>query len=169
MIGIPRSEWLNQAQWAITSPLLFASLAGIEGMLLLVIGSCALSVIWYLKQLRTARTYRVQVRLGFMLMVGLGVLPGLGWVIWIPAVGTAVQVLFGYCPMARILDLMPWNRSEALSWRGVARIVARRPGPEGVLSSIWTGPSESRLASATAASLLPACCGALREAGRQHD
>jgi hypothetical protein len=48
-------------------------------------------------------------------------------------------------------------------------VIARRPGPKGLSSFLWTRPSESRLASATAAGLLPVRCRALHEAVRQRD
>ncbi len=87
---------------------------------------------FYTTKLRSVRPYRVQVRLGFMAVVGLALLPGLDSVLWIPVVGTTAQVLFGYCPMARFLDAMPWNRDSRLTWRALGEIITRRPGDEGL-------------------------------------
>ncbi len=42
-------------------------------------------------------------------------LPALAWVHWVQLVGTSAMVLVGYCPLVRMLTLLPWNRSEAIS------------------------------------------------------
>lgn len=136
MIAVPRHEWGNQAQWAVTAPLLAASLAGVSGALGAALGLCAVSTLYYGMTLQSLRPYRVQVRLGFMTVAGLALLPELHRVLWIPLVGTTAQVLVGYCPMARLLDLMPWNREGQLTWRAVIDVVTRPPGPEGLLTTM---------------------------------
>jgi len=133
MIGVPRSEWGSQAQWAVTAPLLAANLYGVGWALPLALGLCAVSISHYLAKLGSARPYRVQVRLGFLAVAGLALAPGLARILWVPLLGTTAQLLFGYCPMARLLDLMPWNRRDALSWRLVLGVLTRRPGREGLL------------------------------------
>ncbi len=34
---------------------------------------------------------------------------------WLPVLGTGVMLVFGYCLMARMLSLLPWNRTEPLT------------------------------------------------------
>ena len=137
MSGIPRAEWGNQAQWAITAPLLAAHLAGARGALAAVLGLCALSIGYYAVKLGSLSPFRVQVRIGFTLLVALGALPGVGaWLLWLPLCGTTAQVLFGYCPMARTLQLMPWNRASRAGWRDVLDVALRPPGSEGLLSGL---------------------------------
>lgn len=46
---------------------------------------------------------------------------------WIPTVGTWAQVLFGYCAMARMVSLLPWNRKEALSFDYIKRTFVSAP------------------------------------------
>lgn len=136
MIGInavPRSEWVNQAQWALTAPLLALQLAGHTWALPVVLGLCGVSLLHYGTQLRSVRPYRVQIRIAFMVFCSLAYLPGLAPILWIPVFGTTAQVLFGYCPMARLLDLTSWNRSRSLSWAEVKRVVMRAPGQEGLV------------------------------------
>lgn len=135
MIGVPRSEWANQAQWAVTAPLLVAGLSGVAWAPAAAVGLGVISVALYAAKLRSWRPYRLQVRLGFIAVVGLACAPGAAWLLWLPAVGTSTQVLFGYCPMARLLDLMPWNRSDTVTWSGVLAVVTRGPGDEGLLLS----------------------------------
>jgi len=134
MMSVPRSEWGNQAQWAVTAPLLGASLCGISWALGAALGLCAISAVYYAAKLRGLRAYRVQVRLGFLGIGALALVPGLGGILWIPLVGTSAQVLFGYCPMARLLQLMPWNRADGLTLRAVVDAVMRPPGEEGLLA-----------------------------------
>jgi len=133
MIGVPRSEWGNQAQWAVTAPLLLAGLGGVAWATPAALGLCAISTLYYLARLRDLRAYRVQVRLGFMAVLGLAFAPGFAGILWIPLVGTTLQVLVGYCPMARLLDLMPWNRPNDLDWKTIVEVITRRPGDEGIL------------------------------------
>jgi hypothetical protein len=52
----------------------------------------------------------------------------------LPLCGTTAQLLFGYCPMARMLQLMPWNRPTLPTWRDVVEVTLRPPGDEGLLS-----------------------------------
>jgi hypothetical protein len=135
MKAIPRAEWGNQAQWAVTAPLLAAHLAGVRGALLAVLVLCAITIAYYTLRLGGLRPARVQIRLGFFAVVALGALPGIGWwILWLPLCGTTAQVLFGYCPMARMLQLMPWNRTSRPGWRDVLEVALRPPGDEGLLS-----------------------------------
>jgi hypothetical protein len=133
--AVPRSERISQAQWAVTMPLLLLQLAGFHWALPLVVGSCAASAALYALRLGSVRAYRVQVRLGFAAFCSLGWLPGLEPILLVPVVGTSAQVLFGYCPMARMLDVAPWNRDERFSWELVRRIAMRAPGCEGLFLS----------------------------------
>jgi hypothetical protein len=134
--SIPRSEWGNQAQWAVTAPLLAAHLAGVRGAWAAVLVLCAASIVYYALRLGGVRPMRVQVRLGFFALVSLGALPVAGWrILWLPLCGTTAQLFFGYCPMARMLHLMPWNRGGLPRWRDVVEVALRPPGDEGLLSS----------------------------------
>ena len=63
--------------------------------------------------------FPVQIRLGYLSFLLLSMPEGMNWLLWIPAVGTLARVLFGYCIMARMLMLLPFNRSHVLSWRFV--------------------------------------------------
>jgi hypothetical protein len=135
MTGVPRHEWGNQAQWALTAPLLASAIAGVDWAYAVVLGLAAASAVYYAARLRSIRAYRVQVRLGFLVVAGLAAVPGLRGVLWVPLLGTTAQVLVGYCPMARLLDLMPWNRAVPLTWTMIASVVTRRPSGEGLLSA----------------------------------
>lgn len=66
-------------------------------------------------------TFPVQVREFYLLIFVVGLLPGLGFLHWIQVAGTSAYLLFGYCPLARMVVLLPWNRVVPLSW-GVVRV-----------------------------------------------
>ena len=51
----------------------------------------------------------------------------LQWIFWIPTIGTWVQIIFGYCTMARLVSTLPWNRSEGFSLAFLSRTFLSRP------------------------------------------
>jgi hypothetical protein len=55
--------------------------------------------------------------------------PSLGWLYWVPTLGTFALVLFGYCLMARILSLLPGNRAELMSLDLIRRTFLTLPVP----------------------------------------
>ncbi len=60
--------------------------------------------------------FPVQVRLAYLLWVAVGTyLPYMVILMYITTVGLVGNLFFGYCPLARVLSLMPWNRREPLS------------------------------------------------------
>lgn len=63
--------------------------------------------------------FSVQIRMGYLSVLLMALPQGFEWVLWVPAVGTLARVLFGYCIMARMLMLLPFNRKQPLSWQFV--------------------------------------------------
>lgn len=45
----------------------------------------------------------------------------------ITTAGLGAMLAFGYCPLARMLYLLPWNRTHALSWRIALRVFLQPP------------------------------------------
>jgi hypothetical protein len=64
---------------------------------------------------RRLAAFPVQVRLGYLLLLALGTVPYLGFIHWIQLAGTTAVVTVNYCPLARFLSLMPWNRKRPLT------------------------------------------------------
>jgi hypothetical protein len=58
-----------------------------------------------------------QVRIGYLLWLVAGLLPGLFWMHWIQLAGTTAMISVGYCPLARMLSLLPWNRVHPFTLR----------------------------------------------------
>jgi len=81
----------------------------------------AVQAVHYALAQGSVTTLRVQVRIGYLTLLVLGTWPPLFWVHWIQLAGTTAFLLFGYCPLARILSLAPWNRvwplASSLVWR----------------------------------------------------
>ena len=76
--------------------------------LLLSIAQCVL----FLVQERSLKAFPVQLRLAYTLLLIICFVPAIRWLYWLPALGTLALVIFGYCLMARILSLLPWNRAR---------------------------------------------------------
>jgi hypothetical protein len=85
-----------------------------SGFYAAIIISVIQTVIYTLKE-ESALTSPVQVRFAYTRLLILCQVLFLGWLYWVPTVGTFALVLFGYCLMARILSLLPGNRTEPMS------------------------------------------------------
>ena len=79
----------------------------------LLIGSVQL--IHYIISERSFTAFPVQVRLGYLSVLLLTIPDGFQVLLWIPAIGTLLRVLTGYCIMARNLMLLPFNRQTKLT------------------------------------------------------
>jgi hypothetical protein len=103
--------------WLAIVACLTAGVSGWPTGFLFAIGLAALQLVHFIVRERSIAAFPIQVRLGFLLALLLFIsLPEtLHWLFWLPTIGTWTTVLFGYCPMARIVSLLPWNRREAFS------------------------------------------------------
>lgn len=78
-----------------------------------------------------ARPFPVQVRIAYFIWVAAGTyVPYLGILMYITLVGLATNIFLGYCPLARMMYLMPWNNTESFS-SGLARRVFFSPPTPG--------------------------------------
>jgi hypothetical protein len=134
--------------WLVTALCLTAGLIGYSsGFYAAVIISVIQTVIYDIKE-KSVLTFPVQVRFAYTGLLILCQVPSLGWLYWVPTMGTFGLVLFGYCLMARILAGKPhganepgsdptdvsdaagggqrpsWTAGSRLSWR---RVRPRRP------------------------------------------
>ena len=71
--------------------------------------------------------FPMQVRIGFLGLLVLGQLPYLGWINWVQLAGITALITVGYCPLARILSLMPWNRTRPMSRKLFAAAIFSPP------------------------------------------
>lgn len=84
-------------------------------------------LVLYLEQFRCI-AFPVQVRGAYLIWVAIGTyVPHLGCLMWITTLGLAANLFWSYCPLARMLLLLPFNRHEPLSWDLVRRIFLSPP------------------------------------------
>lgn len=72
--------------------------------------------------------FPVQVRIAYVAWVAIGTyVPYMTWLMWITTIGLATNLFVGYCPLARMLSLLPFNRSEPFSFDLVKRVFLSPP------------------------------------------
>jgi hypothetical protein len=101
--------------WLLSAGFLTAQVAGWPMGLPLAIGLTAFQFMHFALRTRSVRSFAAQVRLAYLLLLLIAAPERFRLMCWIPTMGTWVQVLFGYCGLARTVSLMPWNREVPLS------------------------------------------------------
>jgi hypothetical protein len=122
--------------WLATAGLLTAGAFGWSIGVLLAIGLVVVQALHFTVRDRSAASFPVQVRLAYLLVLLSLLPPPLRRFYWLPVFGTWALVLFGYCTMARMLSLMPWNRTQPFSLGLLKRAFLSAP----VRGSILQGP-----------------------------
>ena len=86
--------------WLVTDCLLIGSLAGWFWGIYPVIALTVIQTVHYFIRDRYITAFPVQVRLGYLLLLVLGMYPPLGFIHWVQFAGTTAVVTVGYCPLA---------------------------------------------------------------------
>ena len=74
------------------------------------------------------RPFPVQVRIGYFAWVAVGTyVPYMTVLMYITLVGLATNLFIGYCPLARMMYLLPWNRDEQFSLNLLRRVFFSAP------------------------------------------
>ena len=72
--------------------------------------------------------FPVQVRVAYVIWVAIGTwVPYMTFLMYITTLGLVGNLFFMYCPLARLLNLMPWNREETFSFGLVKRVFLSPP------------------------------------------
>jgi hypothetical protein len=67
--------------------------------------------------------FPVQVRLAYVAWVAVGTyVPYMGFLMLITTIGLASNLFLSYCPLVRLLYLLPWDQSEPFSLKLVQRV-----------------------------------------------
>ena len=135
---LPRRD-IKWRYWAATTPLLAIGLGGIEIALYLAVALTAVQVLHFALRERSPRAFPVQVRVGYLVCLAGGLWSPLHWIYWLALAGTAANVLFGYCTLARCLSLLPWNRRQPLSLSLVRRTFLTPPVEGGIRQALEAG------------------------------
>lgn len=101
--------------WFAIATLLAFGFAGYASGYVAAMMLSVVQAVWFIRKHRSLKPYPVQIRVAYAACLLVYGIPALNWMIWIPMLGTFALVLFGYCLMARLLSLLPWNRVETPS------------------------------------------------------
>jgi hypothetical protein len=122
---------LIYGSWVVTWAMLFAGLFD-HRFYELAIGFTVAHAIGFLALLRfRPLVFPAQLRLVYIAWLVLGTyVPGLESMMWITTAGLGANLIWGYCPLARMMYLLPWNRDQPLTLRVfvLAFILPPRPG-----------------------------------------
>jgi hypothetical protein len=113
--------------WLVTACLLSAGVAGFHAGFLLAIVLTAVQLVHFVMRERSITAFPVQVRFWYLLLLLVALPQSMQIIYWIPTIGTWAQEIFGYCTMARMVSLLPWNRSEPFSPGLLKRTFFSRP------------------------------------------
>ena len=101
--------------WAITTGLLVGFLAGFDQCLQAAIALNIVQVLHFIIREQSMIAFPVQVRIAYLGLLFAAQAPYMGWVFWWLLIGTSAMISFGYCFLARLLSLLPWNRQDSYS------------------------------------------------------
>jgi hypothetical protein len=113
--------------WLVTAALLAFGLAGRpSAFAAAIVLSIAQSLVFVLRG-RSLMSFPVQIRVAYTMLLLVCYIPGMRWLYVLPTAGTFALVLVGYCLMARVLSLLPWNRSAPFTLDLVRRTFLSPP------------------------------------------
>jgi len=114
--------------WFITWAGLVAGLFDVKFFVYVVAFSAFHAVLFYLLFAMQVKPFPVQVRIAYFIWVAIGTyVPYMLFLMYITLVGLATNLFLGYCPLARMMYLMPWNNDEKFSLDFVARVFFSPP------------------------------------------
>lgn len=140
------NQTLSRCYWACAALGIALGLAGETAGLYFAIAICVLQTAHYLLRTRSAKAFPVQVRIAYLGLLIAGSWAPLTVLHWIQLVGTTAFLLVGYCFLARVLSLMPWNRSQALSLGLIRRTIFSAPVKGSILVEMRHAPGATAAA-----------------------
>jgi hypothetical protein len=131
-----RSEDTAWKFWFYTTILLFTGIYFIPLLLWWAVLLSGFQVVFYWQERHSPEDLAVQVRICYLALMVAGFVPGYGWIHTVQLVGTTVMVTFGYCIIARVLALMPWNRQAPLDVATLNRILLSPPSQGNIMETL---------------------------------
>lgn len=113
--------------WLVTVSLLTAGLAGFQSGFWLATGLTLVQLIHFTVVDRSIHSFPVQVRFWYLVYLLICIPEPLQVLYWLPTIGTWAQIFTGYCMMARLVSLLPWNRNEPISTSLLKKTFLSRP------------------------------------------
>src|SRR5512134_657507 len=122
--------------WLATVTALALGLAGWNPGYGMAMGVTLIHGIHYLRLGHRPASLPMQVRIGYLGLLALGLWQPLAFLHWMQLAGTSALLVFDYCLLARTLSLMPWNRRVPLSSRLIRRTFLTPPVRGSVLTLV---------------------------------
>jgi hypothetical protein len=144
-------EAIKRSYWMVTAVLLSAGIAGWAPGLSMAIGVTAVQTAHFAWRTRSLRSMPVQVRAGYLAVLLLGLWSPLSLLHVLQLGGVSVLLATGYCPMARLLALAPWNRTVPLTAALARWILFSPPAPGSVIDRIPAALADAQTARAPSA------------------
>jgi CDP-diglyceride synthetase len=113
--------------WLLTAILLTIGILGNDWGFMLATGLTSFQLVHYIFRAGNLKDFPVQVRFWYLILLLVSLPESMQWLYWVPCIGTWAQVIFGYCAMARMVSLWPWNREEAFSFSLLNKTFLSRP------------------------------------------
>ena len=113
--------------WLVTVGLLTYGVSGNPLGFMLAIGLTIFQLIHFVIKEKSVSAFPVQVRFCYLMLLLVALPEPLQLIYWIPTIGTWAQIIFGYCTMARLVSLFPWNRSEPFTSALLMKTFFSRP------------------------------------------
>jgi len=113
--------------WVVTAIFLSLGVAGVPVFFKWAIALTVVQIIYFSVKLQSVSSFPMQVRVCYLGLLVVSQPKMLQWLYWVPTIGTWAQVLVGYCLMARIVSMYPWNREEAFTWRYFKKTIFSAP------------------------------------------
>jgi hypothetical protein len=127
MKPVRRLRTSNWWWWLATGAALASRLAGWGPGLAAAMGLTALRGLELALRHRSVTAFPVQVRAAYLAILAAGGWPPLVFLHAMQLAGTTALVVLDYCPLARILSLLPWNRRGPLTLARVKRTFLSPP------------------------------------------
>ncbi|MGE5240021.1 MAG: hypothetical protein ACM3NI_00100 [Bacteroidota bacterium] len=124
--------------WLVTLVLLAAALSVWPEGIYYTMASTAWQCLHFAWRDRNPVSFPAQIRFVYLGLLALGMWGPLHFIHYLQLIGTTVLVLTGYCPIARTLVLMPWNRRVPFTL-SLARIAYLTPPVRGSILQILPG------------------------------
>lgn len=122
--------------WLATAILLATYAAGFGAAIVAAIVLTAVQLVHFGVRERRLAAFPMQVRVAYLALLVAGLFPPLGFIHWVQLAGTWLMVLVGYCPLARALSLLPWNRRQPFSADLVLRTFLSPPVRGSIVEAI---------------------------------
>jgi hypothetical protein len=117
------NERIIWSYWFITVVSVAIAMFIMPSAIYLAIGITAIHTLHFQLKQPGITAFPIQVRISYIGLLSLGLIPEFSWIYWILLIGGSVKLITSYCPLARLVSLMPWNRTQSMSWRLLKRVI----------------------------------------------